>query len=597
MKKLIAALLTLALSCGSMLAVTAAFCAFKPKNFSTTKADVISEKKLQYFKLEKPIDVFREEQTVYIAQKDLIVIYYDDTYRTLKPSTAYYEAYGKRCEFNISSMSKCGNALLFLSNEKLYAVELSSFSISKTPLLNGVSAFSVNGNRFIASVSSETDKQIKFYEYNSSSGELFSEFIPYYAQTTINGKGAPSSLALVEADDVNKKAAYYFGSEELYVSQNKDILHVSDQTPTALEYADGKLYVRAKAAASDIVYLLESDNSLTPILSLNENGLNGANGFFVLDEKILVCDTERDRVVEFDVATKTFTDFEISFTKIDLPNDFAITQTETPMSVSVSPEDALYNVNLSASANNGYFVFSGSYKPNGKTTSSEYLVAATVGSDYYLILGDCMALVLKDDYEPTPIATHYGNSKKLVFTNDCAVYNLPYKTADKTLDLGHNSENDAAFFKAFAAKRGTEATVISTLTLRGIEFTYLSCEQGKGYIPSACLTEKTEEAPARSNFKTATTARKTTYVYSDSNLSTVAAELPSYSDVLVYSTDNGVCYVSYGNGEYGYIEQGALEKRGDFAKRMVAVCILLALSVCLTAVYFENKYLYSKKKD
>lgn len=581
----------------AVLAVTAAFCAFKPKNFSTAKADVISEKKLQYFKLEKPIDVFREEQTVYIAQKDLIVIYYDDTYRTLKPSTAYYEAYGERCEFNISSMSKCGNALLFLSNEKLYAVELSSFSISKTPLLNGVSAFSVNGNRFIASVSSETVKQIKFYKYNSSSGELFSEFFPDYAQTTINGKGAPSSLALVEANDENKKAAYYFGSEELYVSQNKDILHVSDQTPTALEYADDKLYVRAKAAASDIVYLLEGDYSLTPILSLNENGLNGANGFFVLDEKMLVCDTERNRVVEFDVATKTFTDFEICFTKIDLPNDFAITHTATPMSVSVSPEDALYNVNLSASANNGYFVFSGSYKPNGKTTSSEYLVAATVGSDYYLILGDCMALVLKDDYEPTPIATHDGNGKKLVFTNDCAVYKLPYKTADKTLDPGHNSENDAAFFKAFAAKRGTEATVISTLTLRGIEFTYLSCEQGKGYIPSACLTEKTEEAPARSNFKTATTARKTTYVYSDSNLSTVAAELPSYSDVLVYSTDNGVCYVSYGNGEYGYIEQGALEKRGDFAKRMVAVCILLALSVCLTAVYFENKYLFSKKKD
>lgn len=579
-----------------MLAVTAVFFALNAQNISAAKADVISGKKLQYFKLEKPIDAFRDDQTVYIAQKDLIVIYSDDTYRTLKPSDAYYEAYGERREFDISSMAKCGNALLFLSNEKLYSVELSSFSISKTPLLSGVSAFSVNGDRFIASVSNEKDKLIKFYKYNSSSGELFSEFFPDYAQTTINGKGAPSSLSLVEPDDVNGKA-YYFGSEALYLAQKKNILHVSDQTPTALEYADGKLYVRIKGAESDIVYLLESDNSLSPILSLNENGLNGANGFFVLDEKMLICDTEHDRVVEFDLTTKTFTNFEISFTKIDLPNDFAITTTSTLMSVSISPEDALYNVNLSASAKNGYFVFSGSYKPNGKTTASEYLVAATVGADYYLILGDCMALVLKDDYAPTPISAHDGEGKKLVFTNDCAVYKLPYKTADKTLDPGYDSENDAAFFKAFAAKRGAEATVISTLTVRGVEFTYLSCEQGTGYIPSACLTEKTEAAPARTNFNTATTARKTIYVYSDSDLSTVVTELPSYSNVLVYSTDDGVCYVSYGNGEYGYIEQSALEKRGDYAKRMVAVCILLALSVCLTAVYFENKYLYSKKKD
>lgn len=576
------------------LAVTAMFFALKPKIVFEAKADLISEKKLQYFKLEKPVDVFREDQTVYIAQKNLIVIYYDDTYRTLKPSSAYYEAYGEQREFDISSMSKCGNALLFLSDDKLYSVELSAFSISKEPLLTGVSAFSVNGNRFIAYVSNEPDKQIKFFEYNSSSGELFSEFFPDYAQTKINGKGA--SLALVEADDTKKTSTYYFGSEELYVAQNKDILYVSDQTPTALEYADGKLYVRAKTAGNDLIYLRESDNSLTPVVSLDESGLNGANGFFVSDEKMLVCDTERDRIVEFDVTTKTFTDFEISFTKIDLPDDFSITPTATPKVVSVNSE-SLYNVNLSSSWQNGYFVFSGSYKHDGKTAASEYLVVATVGSDYYLILGDCMALVLKDDYTPTAVPTNDGNGRKLVFTNDCTVYKLPYKTADKTLDPDYDSENDAVFFKAFAAKRGAEASVITTLTVRGVEFTYLSCEQGTGYIPSACLTEKAKDAPMRNNFTTATTSRKTTYVYSDNDLSSVIAELPSYSDVLVYSTDNGVCYVSFGDGEYGYIEQSALEKKGDFAKRMVAVCILLALSVCLTAIYFENKYLYSKKKD
>lgn len=579
-----------------LLAVTAMFFTLKPKIVFEAKADLISEKKLQYFKLEKPVDVFREDQTVYIAQKDLIVIYYDDTYRTLKPSAAYYEAYGEHREFDIRSMSKCGNALLFLSNDKLYFVELSAFLISKEPLLIGVSAFSVNGNRFIASVSNETDKQIKFFEYNSSSGELFSEFIPDYAQTTINGRGAPSSLALAEADDAQKTAAYYFGSEELYVAHNKDILHISAQTPTALEYADGKLYVRAKTTSSDIIYLCENDNSLTPVVTLNESGLNGATGFFVSDGKMLVCDTERDRVVEFDLTTKKFSDFEISFTKIDLPGDFAIIPTETPTVVTVSSE-SLYNVNLSSSWQNGYFVFSGSYKPDGKTAASEYLVVATVDSDYYLILGDCMALVLKDDYTPTPVVTNDGNDRKLVFTNDCTVYKLPYKTADKTLDPDYDSENDAVFFKAFAAQRGTEATVISTLTVRGVEFTYLSCAQGTGYIPSTCLTEKAEATPTRNNFTTATTSRKTTYVYSDNDLSSVVAELPSYSDVLVYSTNNGVCYISFGDGEYGYIEQSALEKKGVFAKRMAAVCILLALSACLTAIYFENKYLYSKKQD
>lgn len=566
---------------------------YAPKN---VKAEEFSEKKLQYFKLEKPVDVFREDQTVYIAQKDLIVIYYDDTYRTVKPSTAYYDDLGEQKEFDISSMAKCGNALLFLSDGELYSLELSSFKISKTPLITNVSAFSVKNDILIASLE---DKQIVFYEYQSSN--VFSDFEPD-SEMTVNGSEAPSSLALADISttaDGKRTATYYFGSENmLSLVKNHNILNVSRQTPTtALEYADGKLYVRAETADDDVIYLCESDNALTPVISLNENGLSGARGFFVSNGKMLVCDTERDRIVEYDLTSKSFTDFEISFTKIDLPENFEITKSEQPTYITVANDSPLYNVNLTKSAKNGYFVFGGSYKASATSSeTSEYLVCATVGSDYYLILGKCMALVLKDDYAPTDVVATDGAQEELVFANDCNVYKLPYKTAEKSLDGDYDSESDALFFKAFGAKKGTQATVLRRLTLRDTEFAYVTCEEGSGYLPYSCLMKKPAEAAERKSFTTATTAKKATTVYSDKQLTDAVAELGSYSEVLVYSTEDGVCYISYGDDNYGYVKQTSIVKKGDYVKRVVAVVALLALSICITAIFFEKKYLYSKNK-
>ena len=562
----------------------------------TVRADEISGKKLQYFKLENPVAVCRSGDEVYIAQKGLIIVYYNDTYRTLDLNETYKAETGVEKQFDITSMSKCENTLLFMSGNQLYCVNLDSFKLRAAPLLENITAFSVCEDRFIASLN-DNAKSVKFFKYNTATESLFEEFTPTNVYTTINGNNPP--VALCYTNTVADNTTFYFSSESLSKVENRTITSVSEMAPTAIAYSQGVLYMRV----NNIIYSLNAaagSNEKKTVLDLTQKNLTNAKGFFTDNGKMLLCDTENDRVIEFDLTGETAkeTGFEISFTKINLPENFAIQPNAAPQYITVNDNDQLYNVVIDSSVKEGYFVFGGMFQMTSGS-SSQYLVAETIkdgANEYYLIVGKCTALVLASDYSPIKIDLMRPQNEELVFTSDSKVYKLPYTTAEKSLAQNYDNESDSPYFVAFSATKGTKTKVLKECTLRGIKFAYVQCEQGVGYIPLSCLTKELLPPETRKDFTTATTARKVTNVYSDKELKNKIDELSSYSEVLIYSEENGVYYISYGEGKFGYLAKTDIVKKGDYVKRAVIVAVLLSLSLCLTFIFFENKYLYRDKK-
>lgn len=583
------------------------------------KADEFNEKKLQYFELNSPIAVCRGADEVYIAEKDKIIVYLADTYRTLNLNPTYEKTFGEKKNFEVTALDKCGNALLMLNgdgtNKELFVADLTTLTIASDPLLmldgnyaatlKNVSAISVLGNEFIACVNENGTKKIKFFRYEPDSGSTYTEFKPGYVADTINGDKTPASIAFAENNE-SSKATYYTASDVLRKTSNRTIEEITNLEPQTIFYSDGLLFMRTKNNDSDTISTINvsgNDNNAKQILSLTENGLDGVQGFYVYNSKMLVCDTLNNRIIEFDLSGDKAqkTDFEISFTKIDLPDDFSFGHDDSPKYITIADNTDLYNINLTETFEKGYFVYGGMYNAGGES-SSDYLVLGTVvsgGNEYYLVLGNCTALVMKDDYTINSLMSQKPQRTNLVLANDSHIYKNVYKTANKSLSDGYDSERDAKFFYEFpdTVKRGTEVTVLKEYTLRGVKFAYISCEQGTGYIPLNCLTEKVLPSEEKTNLKTATTARKVISVYSDKELKNKADELPAYSQILIRSSEDGAYYISYGEGKSGYISQNDVAKRSTYTIRVVAVVILFTLSVCLAAIFFERKYLYKQKKD
>ena len=153
-------------------------------------AEEISGRKLQYFKLEKPLDVYRSGEEVYIAQKDLVVIYSDDTYRTVDFSDLT-KADGESAEKSLSAIERCGNALLVSCGSDLYSLDLATLTVSAAPIVSNVTAFSVLEDRFVASVNEDGANKVRFFACIPENPSQYAEFTPSRVSLSLSGETAP----------------------------------------------------------------------------------------------------------------------------------------------------------------------------------------------------------------------------------------------------------------------------------------------------------------------------------------------------------------------------------------------------------------------
>lgn len=560
-----------------LLSVAVTFFYFnKPVN---TNADSVESKKLQYFKLEKPVSVVRDQTNFYIAQKDLLAVYHTDE--------SANEVYDKieLDGFNITHIEKWQNYLLVLSNGKLYAVNLiksesdnQTYTLIETPFFENVNTFSVCGEKFIVCCNIDGETYVTYC--NPSDTQIFEQ------EKQKKLLGTTNALALVSDDTL-----YYHYQNKLYAT---DIKNWQGPLPDMPEHPDilqmqycNKLYFKTN---TKLYAYSATSNTCEKLLNLTDCGLIGSGEFFVFNDKVLICDTANDKVIEFDLESKLKTDFEISFTKIPLPASFNYGLTLTPEIIVITGGTKLYSIDLKKSEQLKYFYFSGEFYTQKK--DAEYLVICEIDSEYYLISGDCTALVLKENFtgENAPykvlLSSPTEERTEATLSNALNAFDYPILNSD---------------YYSFELKQGDKVTVENILTVNQTSYALISYTDDlsqsvkNAYVPSSYLVYEQHTVLEDKNFSTASTYHKQTDVFADKDLTQKIDSLDKFSDIVIYSTDNGVCHILYNGDKTGYIEQSTIAKKGDYTKRAVAVILLLFASLTITAIYFERKYLYNKK--
>lgn len=522
-------------------------------------SETIVTSRLEYFELDKPLSVDRDGDKVFIAQKNLIVIYHDQTYDKIEV-----------VDGDISYIEKCGNHLLFLNGDKLYSLNLATYEIS-TALFSGVNSFSVNNLQFAINC----DKMVEFFEVTDSENFLFSPLKPTY-QNDFSVPILEKSNAIALAE--NLTFYYYAFSLVKDVDEGGRQGNTFDQMIDNLCqfcYTDNQLFFKT----DKIIYSYTFENStVTPIVDLSAHGISSEGGFCVDGNKILICDTQNDRVVEFDTLTLALTGFEISFTKIDLPQDFDLTFNSEPMYITVNEGDRLYDINIDKSIENGYFLFNGYHNQDNE---EKYLLLKEIQNSFYLIAGDCFALVLKENYSPTPIALS-GCDNVGFITNRANCYNYPM------LD---------SHFLSFGVEKHEQVRIVCTLSFNEVDYSIVDKNGNLGFIPSSFILSEIYTPDEYHDYRTATTIKRPVPVFDSNNLTQEIDTLDKFSSIVIINEEQNCYYISYNQGKsFGYIAKSSVTTKGSYTNKNVIVIILVAISMTVTGIFLAFKYLYQSKK-
>lgn len=529
----------------------------------TANAETITGAKLEYFELNDPKCVWRDGEIVYIAEKELIVIYHNDTYKKVPLEG-----------FSVESIAKCGNHLLILSSSCLYSLNLATFECALLDYpdnanvdFTNIASFAVNGNHFAVS---NNDRRILIFEVTDSENFLFN--LKYSDELAVD---CSYQLALTEDLSI-----YYFSPTQkaLYFLDNEAGMQ-GKYTQIQLDNVDCFAFdCTFYYKTNDVIYSLGKslkNDKPVQVVDLTKLGITNSGDFFIKGDKILICNTEGDAVLEYCVSDAKLTGFEVSFTKISLPEGFEIEFNQNPQFITVTAGTKLYDIHLKNSFTNGYFVFNG-YHSQQKT--NDYLVVSEVSNAYYLIAGDVVALVLKEDFTPQTIPQTTKNS-------------VGYLTSNATLYLQPRLTKEFASFKV---AKFDQVQVLYSITLSGVEYSLVSVNNSKAFIPSSFLVPSLKVLPDYHDFETATTINKSITVYTDKDLTTAKENLPARTQVIVLEKQGDIYKISYGE-KVGYISASNLAKRGATTNKIVMVVIILAFSLLVTALFFEKKYLFIKK--
>ncbi len=531
-------------------------------------------KSLKYFELDKPLSVFKKDGAYYIIDNERAVIYKNDVYDAIDLITLGIE--------NAKSAQKCGSFLLILADNGLFALNLSDFS-AKSITQNALS-FSVcekmNDDSTVFAVFHKTgDKKISLYKVKNKSTFSFDVIEKGY----IEMNGDAKALALLP------DYSFYYAKENTIEKLSSNILQkiVENVKAEQMQYSEQKLYFKA---SDGNVYCVNKNETKANVALSSSDLPADWKGFFVEGDYAYVCDYLNDKIIEYEISSKKQTGFEISFTKINLPQNFTITEAPSPLkTITISADQELYAIDLNESLSSGYFCYKGYHN---QETSRDYLIVSEIESKYYLISGDCLALIEKTSNQTVRSPEKAILAKSAYLACDASALKYPVHDA-----LANYSDDSCAKnFEAFSVKQNEQVQITDAVKFGDYEYALVIKDGKKGYIPAALLTESIYVAPEKTEFFTAKIYHKTTELFSDDKLTQKIGELNAYSSVSVYGETDSAYYVKTENGTKGYVAKSCVQDPSYYTIRTSIILIIAGISFLTTALFLENKYLYSHKK-
>ncbi len=267
--------------------------------FSTATAFSMTENKIstsivtpasyeEFCDLNSPIDVYRDEDIIVIAEANRIITFSNETFK-FYPLTNY----------NISKISYFLGYVLFLSNSRIYSLNLETSEIFETPV-NVATFFTLYGNTLVSNPSNSV------YYYAISQTETGLEFT---ITQTFNLGYNVSAMAL------DKDYLYFFHEKKLYKFVGGSCQEVINNLPAERFSAviNNKVYFTSPNGLYEIDVAASSLKTLAVKSEKLELGsVYEPQGVFVFNNALLLCDSSLNAVALYDLQNYGFTDYAIT---------------------------------------------------------------------------------------------------------------------------------------------------------------------------------------------------------------------------------------------------------------------------------------------
>lgn len=286
---------------------------FTPKAFAEQESKVETQMFLpstyfEYYALNEPIDICADEENIYIAEKTAIVIFNHATQlytridcTLLLPSISW----------NITKID-CYNGHIFIFNDlKIYYISATDTSKITYSGLTSAYYFHISGNRIYTHSNSHTYSWIISYENNEftfgSYSTSSSEYQPNLIYNNISGIAFAYS-------PVSSYLFYFTSSDCSKVSaENPSATTVFTQSTQYCEFYNGNLYF----IENNCLYEYNESLSVAPLKLFDaNNNQNDIKGFCIQEGKVLVVNTSKNEIWEFDLSTASFTDKYVATYKV-----------------------------------------------------------------------------------------------------------------------------------------------------------------------------------------------------------------------------------------------------------------------------------------
>ena len=263
---------------------------------------------------------------------------------------------------------------------------------------------------------------------------------------------------------------------------------------------------------------------------------------------------------------------------VPVPEDFLIDFTENVALKKAKSGSKLFRISLDDKEENGVFDY---IRKGTETEETEYLVIRSF-DNYSLAanLDGTFFIRNADLYDaPAPKITEADYSRFV--TSDMNAYKLP---------LAYPPFDD------FKINKNAEVTVYGRLVFGGTEYSLITFDGKKGYVPSAFLKSAIADSTPAVKYESATIGRRGATVYEDSELKAEKGTLKYGDTVYVVSEENGIKKIVYGDG-YGYIKSETIKSRTYYSVRSIIVISALFIGLVSSLAFVLKTRVFRKKKS
>lgn len=237
----------------------------------------------EYYELSSPIDVCEDENNIYIAETNAIIKY--------DKALQEYERFSLP-SMTITKIGCYGNKVYFLSSSALYRVSPEEFDKYDSVAQSVSTCFYISDKLY-----TNTSSDIVISSFNEETGAFDVKETQSLGKTT--------TLAVNQKEGEMYTALYYFDESSCYALYRNGVNEkLFDASVSFAQYYNGKIYFVTSGGLS--AYSTENKTTIS-LTELDEDKAN-TSGFYIFQDRVLICYKDINLIKEFDLKTYKFTD-------------------------------------------------------------------------------------------------------------------------------------------------------------------------------------------------------------------------------------------------------------------------------------------------